>query len=332
MAFSLWAAMKRRFVPDFGTIPTFARDYLRVLFAEYESMPKRPGYAESNTLAGFRQEQDDRLWSWADLVTVENAIVNAADDAQMSSLTVEFRERYRDIVGDTRYAYYSQSSPPDPKAASADELRADVRSLADRIHYRLATVAAREKMRNRLALLVGLVMIVSAVVVLLPAFTWDSPNGMPHLNKNCLEVTYCVPLNALQLVMLAGLFGGFISVQQRLQATTDVDPFFKRLELSAGWGSIVLLAPLMGAVFAIVLLEIFVSGALSGQLLPQFQSNPPAGLTSWEKFSYGSTPKDGIDWAKLSVWAFIAGFAERFVPDVLTRISSMKNVLADIKP
>jgi hypothetical protein len=33
-------------------------------------------------------------------------------------------------------------------------------------------------------------------------------------------------------------------------------------------------------------------------------------------------PASGADLANLIVWSFVAGFAERFVPDVLTRLAS----------
>jgi hypothetical protein len=332
MAFSIGSALRRRTIPDFGSMPTFARDYLRVLIAEYDGIPKPQGYAEPADVTAFKRKDDDRTWIWADVVTVENAILNVTPDAEMRAVTIRWRERYRDIVGDTRYAYYTQSAPPDPKTSSAEDLRADVRSIADRIHYLLATVTAREKMRNRLSLFLGLVMIAAALIVLAPALTLQH-EMLPLLSSACAEDTYCVKLSAFELVALAGLFGGFVSVQQRLQSTTDVDPFFKRLELSAGWGSIVLIAPLMGMVFAIVLFEIFVSGAVSGTLLPNFVKIDPTKVdpSTFRSFGAGSTPATPADWAKLAVWGFAAGFAERLVPDVVSRLADMKNLFSETK-
>lgn len=332
MAFSFWAALKRRTVPDFGTIPTFARDYLRVLIAEYDAIAKPQGVTDTSDVLAVKAKTDDRDWIWADVVTIENAVLTATKDVEMRATVIRWRERYRDIVGDARYAYYAQSAPPDPKSASADELRADVRALADRIHYLLATVTAREKMRNRLSLFLGVVMVVAALVVLAPALSLQH-EMIPLLSSACAEDTYCVPLSALEMVALAGLFGGFVSVQQRLQGATDVDPFFKRLELSAGWGSIVLLAPLMGMVFAVVLFEIFVTGTVSGTLLPTFLKVDPNKVdpSTFRSFGVGSTPATPADWAKLAVWGFVAGFAERFVPDVVSRLAAMKTLFSEAK-
>jgi hypothetical protein len=335
MAYSVWAAIQRRVIPDFGTIPIFARDYLRVLCAEYAGIPKADGFKElaqvEAVITKVENDQSDRNWTWADLVTVENATLNVTPASDLRATAMRWRERYRDIVGDTRYTYYAQSAP-DAKTASADDLRADIRSLADRTHYLLATVTAREKMRNRLTLFLGVVMVVAALVVLAPALSWQNVL-LPAVNSACAYDTYCIRFSAFELVALAGLFGGFVSVQQRLQSANDIDPFFKRLELSAGWGSIILIAPLMGMVFAIVLFELFVSGMVSGQLFPGFVSIDGAkvDLSSFQSFSVGSTPKSPTDWAKLAVWGFIAGFAERLVPDVVSRLADMKNIFSEAK-
>jgi len=37
-------------------------------------------------------------------------------------------------------------------------------------------------------------------------------------------------------------------------------------------------------------------------------------------------PATAADWAKLAVWSFAAGFLERLVPDVLTRIATTAEV------
>lgn len=332
MPYSVWSAVRRRFIPDFGAIPTFARDYLRVLIAEYEGVARERGLSDTPEFAAVKRKTDDRTWEWADVVAVENAILNATGDAEMRSTVVRWRERYRDIVGDTRFANYVQSGPPDVKTAQPAELRADARALAARIHYLLATVTAREKMRNRLSLFLGLVMLGAAMLVLTGALAYQQEMN-PFRNSLCAEDTYCVKLSAFEVVMLAGLFGGFVSVQQRLQSATEVDPFFKRLELSAGWGSIVLIAPLMGMVFAIVLFEIFVTGAVGGEFFPKFvtvdQKNVDA--STFQSFSVGSTPLSPHDWAKLAVWGFVAGFAERFVPDVVSRLAEMKTLFSETK-
>lgn len=329
MAFSLGSAVTRRILPDFGTIPTYARNYLRVLVAEYDGLPKVSGFVEPRDVSTFRTQPDDRLWTWADLVVIENGILNATQDGDLRATTVRWRERYRDVVGDTRFAFYMQSGPPDPKTAQPTDLRADIRALAARIHYLLATVAARETMRNRLSLLLGVVMIAVAFIAFGTAVVWQ--HGLPSLDVDCLLGKHgCKLLQPSQFVAIAGLFGGFVSVQQRLQSGGYVDPFFKRIEMSSGWASVVLIAPLMGSIFAIVLFEIFMSGAISGEAFPHFVPDHLSDST-FRGFMEGGMPSSAQEWAKLGVWGFVAGFAERLVPDTLTRLSNIRNFVAEPK-
>jgi len=318
--------------PD--AIPNYARNYLRILKADYIGLKKPPGFVEPPDVTAFLSSDDDWSWRWADIVALENAIIEALPDDGFASVVALYRERYRNIVGVDCFALYEASGPPDPKSASPALLRADVRALAERIHYQLVNDPAREKMRNRISLLLAAVMSLAAIILLQSAIVWHWP--LPSINVACFKNASCVPMTPLEFVAVAGLFGGFVSVQSRLQSSTDIDPFFRRLELSSGWGSIILISPLVGIVFAIVLYMIFVAGIVSGgPIFPTFLgpiaakhaagvAETPGWVASFNAFIVGSAPKDPSDWAKLAVWCFIAGFAERFVPDVLTRLANVQ--------
>jgi hypothetical protein len=68
-------------------------------------------------------------------------------------------------------------------------------------------------------------------------------------------------------------------------------------------------AQLLGAIFALMLSLMFIGGLVQGSLFPSF------GGSRWIELVF-----DVPSWAKLMVWSFIAGFSERFVPDLLTRM------------
>ncbi len=115
-----------------------------------------------------------------------------------------------------------------------------------------------------------------------------------------------------------GLLGGFVSIQQRLKKFGNED-----LELlSRSWFQ-VLLIPVYGGIFALVLYVGFLSKLVDGSLFPQFSSTPfstPIPTTEDIRNFFSQTyPSTGPDLAKLLFWSFVAGFSERFVPQILSQ-------------
>ena len=117
---------------------------------------------------------------------------------------------------------------------------------------------------------------------------------------------------------LCGIVGGFVSIQQRLPKVSNAELGL----LTKSWFQI-LLVPIFGGVFALVLYCVFLSGIVSGHLFPQFVV-PQAGATGpddqfmWDIFSK-TYPETTQDFAKLLFWSFVAGFSERFVPQIINK-------------
>jgi hypothetical protein len=115
---------------------------------------------------------------------------------------------------------------------------------------------------------------------------------------------------------VCGLLGGFVSIQQRL-------PKIEKDELqvlSESWLSITLI-PINGGIFALVLMLMFASSILQGELFPKYKTfsiDNVADIYRWVKEGY---PETGADIAKLFFWSFVAGFSERFVPQVIRKTS-----------
>ena len=119
---------------------------------------------------------------------------------------------------------------------------------------------------------------------------------------------------ALPSVMVCGVIGGFVSLQRRLKDLTLQD-----LELLANSKVYLMLAPMVGGVLAMVLYLIFLSGLLRGDMFPEFVSLSSDKTTGFPTI-FEQYAKHGFsDYAKLLVWAFIAGFSEKFVTNVLGR-------------
>jgi hypothetical protein len=97
----------------------------------------------------------------------------------------------------------------------------------------------------------------------------------------------------LSSVWLFGALGATASYMGRVKETTHYEPIF--------------LPQIAGVIFSSVLALIFLGGLVSGSLFPDFSE-----IGGWVTISLPIK-----DWAKLLVWCFVAGFFERFVPDML---------------
>lgn len=118
----------------------------------------------------------------------------------------------------------------------------------------------------------------------------------------------------LGVVTLTGAVGGSVSMVRRLQAIR------RNCDLSSLGGTGIQLwtagfaSSVNGAIFSIVLYLIFLGGLISGALFPTF---PEAAANATNN---GALPETPQALAKLLVFAFLAGFAERLVPDALDRL------------
>jgi hypothetical protein len=115
------------------------------------------------------------------------------------------------------------------------------------------------------------------------------------------------------LVAFVGTIGALISVLRRIQNMSlrgNPDTNLVQLEQSS---TSIYYSPLLGAVFALILLFAFMGQLLSGTLFPKLPEHDGG-------FFLGCVPDGCVDMAKLLIWSFIAGFAEQFVPDTLDKM------------
>jgi hypothetical protein len=102
----------------------------------------------------------------------------------------------------------------------------------------------------------------------------------------------------------------------------DGDPLISVFSLDNA-GYYLWLSPLLGAIFAVILTLMFVAGVLKGSLFPEFarSAGGAEGLPFFH-FTWNTLPTSSEEYGKLFVWTFIAGFAERLVPDSLDSLAS----------
>lgn len=154
-------------------------------------------------------------------------------------------------------------------------------------------------------------------------------------------------LQAAVVVVVTGMAGAMISIIQRLQKATSRDAMvddgiFELIGLRIGWVSI-LMSVAIGGVFA-VFIYVLIAGGLLDQVIPKMAGSGPKPVTVVTDEVMQCVPGEGRDctyWAnkvymalglgsrtdlfKLLVYAFASGFAERFVPDIITKLT--KDVL-----
>jgi hypothetical protein len=116
-----------------------------------------------------------------------------------------------------------------------------------------------------------------------------------------------------------GIIGGFVSIQQRLKKIGNDELTL----LSESWASI-LLVPVYGGIFALILYITFLSGLIKGDLFPIFDVhvfNSPVSTADIKRLLTETYPKNGEDFAKFIFWSFVAGFSERFVPQIIKNVA-----------
>jgi hypothetical protein len=249
---------------------------------------------------------DEALLDWGEIATLEDKILERQGEPTIRRRTWQLRARYARLVGADRYQAYLASGPPDEKdsAVPVELLLADLRRLLGLTHISYSLAMVRETNRRRvmwkvLAWTVGL----CAAALIVAVFLLDFKNG-------ALAGTICA-------TVLFGCLGAYISVQRRLQDTSDGgDPVIGILGLHE-FNSIQPFPLIAGGMFAVVLYFIIAARFMEGSLFPVLENG---------------VPTDFVNWAKLFIWSLLAGFAERLVPDTLDRLTNQAQLKGDSTP
>jgi hypothetical protein len=128
------------------------------------------------------------------------------------------------------------------------------------------------------------------------------------------------------VIILAVALGAFFSALMRLYNFQDLPKALVARELEGlpRWHLLVysLVPAVVGAISATVIYMLFASGLVQGDLFPAFKCKVGEGKCETFGMLIGEWgPDQARDYAKSIVWAFIAGFAERLVPDTLQSLT-----------
>lgn len=267
--------------------------------------------------------------SWKDIYNFELILLRHYKLDTLKSKIISLRIKYQYLVEIAEYNNYTKelavnlNDPAKPLTeADKEKMQTDYTYLLDEFFLRYAYISAHERLRTKLllrgALSTFFFFILWAIFILLSFVTPATTS---------YRTTFTI-FSTIIAVVFAGVMGAFVSMQERLQNFSHRgDPIYNLSLLTHGWLSI-FLSPISGAIFAAILYLFFTAGLLNGTIFPEMTPATNSGNSSsvmeLTEFILKTGPKDGKAFALLMIWSFIAGFAERFVPDTLMRLVSQK--------
>jgi len=294
---------------------TYLEMYFVHLLGEYDALRKAAEAPGNEHLAeqarAIALERKSMAFDWYDIFDLEAIILRLQPLETLRRRAWMLREKYRQAVPPATYDAYLQSQPPEAGSADAGveaDLRADLLRLLREFHWQYGITVTREKIRGSIALYnIRLLAIVSGL-------------GLGSLFLPDLLGDRYRPFPAVFGVFIAGMIGGFVSTQLRLQASqpSGSEPVTELVQLNQGRLSITF-SPILGGIFAVILFVLLAGGLVQGDLFPTI-AGPASGAL--DQFWRVSGTASAVDAAKLLIWSFLAGFAERLVPDALQRIAS----------
>ncbi len=127
------------------------------------------------------------------------------------------------------------------------------------------------------------------------------------------------------VVIISGALGAVFSSLIRLYNFQDLPAIMIRSELKGlknAYLFVYSIVPIIvGSIAAAVVYMIMASGLVTSPLFPTFVCKPIDKCADFDGLIEYWGPDKATDYAKVIVWGFISGFAERFIPDTLNRLA-----------
>jgi len=328
-------------------LPEYGLLFFDHLQAEYISEIEEAKGDEKkiSILTAIEVARKDDCLTWKDIYTFDLTLARLLKGERLRSKILTLRSLYRNVAGQKDYYTYILSNPPDPLAnETTDEvLQQDCLFLLSQFYLQYSMTSAREHMRNNLFKIAFSITVVPIALGALISFV--NSKGWLSLGKGAAT---------LPVVVFAGMVGALVSMHQRIPSSpSEGEPLHNFAVLThVRFG--IFLSPISGGIFAAILYLMFTSGLMTGAIVPEIgtishpcprpmltptptptpTSTQPAPSTTQSMptpeiqpplsiivllndFLRETGPCGGSNFALLVVWAFIAGFAERLVPDAL---------------
>lgn len=118
-------------------------------------------------------------------------------------------------------------------------------------------------------------------------------------------------------IFLTGAGGGVISTYFRLKNLAPIN-------IEANAILQVYITPIVAGLLGWICYAFFLTGMLKGPLFPEFKGYEEEYENILSVFSI--TPLKSLDAAKALLWAFIAGFSEKLIPNILDKLAAQAEV------
>jgi hypothetical protein len=301
----------------YAKLPSYGQAYLDQLIGEFKVLREICANHQARDLAlevVTRAEAGETM-TWGDAYMLDTAIAQMLPEEYLHQRAWCLEVKYRDAVGNAdAYDAFMKIEAPHLINEKIDHLRARVHNTIRELYRLYTVISCREDMREKLsreARKTLLWIFLITVCLVLSDLVTERVAMLKNWNFGFLDVW--------GVVFLAGGAGGLLSLQRRLQSLPSSGESLSDLVELSGRLT-VKLTPIIGGTFAIVLFLVFSSGLLTGALFPASISKPTVSDSDFIHVVMNMQPGDTAGWGKLLVWSFIAGFAERFVPDTLDRL------------
>jgi hypothetical protein len=281
--------------------------FLRILQAEGDTTFSEPPEAEAVRKAyeklRDRCASDTYRPTKSDLYALDRLLITMVSPHELWAEAPGLYRRYCEERGEP-------VNPDDPAMAANKTdngvLRGRLLQVLRGLHWSYTFGPIRESLRVHLieramiAMAIATGVMAGLVAVL---YVWDKPF-----------------FAVLTTAVYAGVLGGLASCTLRLTEIPTNQDALRSIYALKNSQYVLFFSPLTGAVFAVVTMGLFVGQVLAGSVFPEFARSPSTDLADGWQFTQWLLPSGSDDYALLFVWCFIAGFAERFVPDTLSEL------------